>query len=41
VLRMIATNINTEGIFQRLLNAKDASEVYHIFSEVRMPPPTA
>ncbi len=36
LLRMIAINIKNEKIYQRLLNAHDATEVHHIFSEVKM-----
>lgn len=35
-LRLIATNIQTERIYQRLESATEISEVHHIFSEVRL-----
>ncbi|MFZ4620937.1 MAG: SulP family inorganic anion transporter [Bacteroidota bacterium] len=35
-LRMIATNIKNDSIYDRLLTAKDGSEVHHIFSEIKM-----
>lgn len=35
-LRMIATNIMNDSIYDRLVKAKDGSEVHHIFSEIKM-----
>ncbi len=35
-LRMIATNIQNESIYSRLLKAKDESEIHHIFSEIKI-----
>ncbi len=35
-LRMIATNIKNESIYDRVLNAADRSEVHHIFSEIKI-----
>lgn len=35
-LRMIATNVKNDSIYQRLLKAKDESEVHHIFSEIKI-----
>jgi len=35
-LRMIATNIKNDSVYQRLLKAKDKSEVHHIFSEIKI-----
>lgn len=35
-LRMIATNIQNESIYNRLLKAKDESEIHHIFSEIKI-----
>lgn len=35
-LRMIATNIQNESIYQRLLTARDRSEVHHLFSQIKM-----
>ena len=35
-LRMIATNIKNDSIYERLLHAKDESEVHHIFSEIKI-----
>lgn len=35
-LRMIATNIKNDSIYNRLLKAKDESEVHHIFSEIKI-----
>ncbi len=35
-LRMIATNIKNDSIYERLLKAKDGSEVHHIFSEIKI-----
>jgi SulP family sulfate permease len=35
-LRMIATNIKDDSVYQRLLKAKDKSEVHHIFSEIKI-----
>lgn len=35
-LRMIAKNIQNDMIYQRLLTARDESEVHHIFSELKI-----
>jgi SulP family sulfate permease len=35
-LRMIAINIQNDMIYQRLLTARDESEVHHIFSELKI-----
>lgn len=36
VLRMIATNIKNDSIYERLLQAADVSEVHHLFSEIKV-----
>lgn len=36
-LRMIATNMKNADIYQRLLRANDASEIHHIFAEIKLP----
>ncbi|NUN70533.1 MAG: DUF554 family protein, partial [Bacteroidetes bacterium] len=37
-LRMIATNIQNGSVYQRLLTARDRSEVHHLFSEIKLSP---
>lgn len=38
-LRMIAINIKNESVYQRLLTAKDKSEIHHILSEIKISSP--
>lgn len=35
-LRMIAANIGNDAVYQRLLSARDASEVHHLLSEIKI-----
>ncbi|MFA6540122.1 MAG: SulP family inorganic anion transporter [Bacteroidota bacterium] len=38
-LRMIASNISNDLVYHRLVNAKDASEIHHVLSEIKISRP--
>ena len=35
-LRMIASNIKNDSVYERLLTAKDQPEIHHILSEIKV-----